>query len=108
MSYSPATISREYQAIEEVSDNGRSVFLLLHNDRDQAVAVCAEPEDVSGQQRHTVLIKIDLKAGRSPNEKIIISQFVSQLAQPRPEPSLADLLKKALKGQGIKLITGSK
>lgn len=60
MSYSPATLEREYHQIGEALAGDRLVAIYLHNERHHAAAVRTEPEDVNGQLRHVVLAKVDL------------------------------------------------
>ncbi|MFA1644779.1 MAG: hypothetical protein ACDS79_04720 [Enterobacteriaceae bacterium] len=60
MSYSPATLLREYQQIGEALAGDRLVAIYLHEERHHAAAVYAEPEDVNGQLRHVVIAKVDL------------------------------------------------
>ncbi|HCZ4708628.1 TPA: hypothetical protein O3H02_004295 [Salmonella enterica subsp. enterica serovar Saintpaul str. CFSAN004144] len=85
MSYSPATLLREYQLIGTTSIAERAVSIYLHNEKHHAAAVYAEPEDVDGQLRHIVIGKIDLKTRRSEddNETIlaVIGYFESSLVE---------------------------
>ncbi|MEQ9914059.1 hypothetical protein [Pectobacterium polaris] len=68
MSYSPATMAREYRKIGETSVNGRAVDIYIHNERHHAVAIYGEPDDVNGDLRHVVVAKIDLKSRNSDDE----------------------------------------
>ncbi|WP_238550800.1 hypothetical protein [Dickeya chrysanthemi] len=68
MSYSPATMAREYRKIGETSVNGRAVDIYIHNDQHHAVAIYGEPDDVTGDLRHVVVAKIDLKSRNSDDE----------------------------------------
>lgn len=85
MSYSPATLLREYTLIGAASIAERAVSVYLHNEKHHAAAVYAEPEDVNGQLRHIVIGKIDLKTRRSEddNETIlaVIGYFESSLVE---------------------------
>lgn len=122
MSYSPATILREYQKIGETAVKERSVDILLHNDRDQAVAIYAEPEDIDGQLRHVVLSQVDMKTRRSTDETetimAVIDYYESQLVRDEPvqvegvttlkhqrSASLATSLYEAVVKQGIILVS---
>ncbi|ANG90911.1 hypothetical protein LZP96_15705 [Enterobacteriaceae bacterium 155047] len=68
MSYSPATMAREYRKIGETTVNGRAVDIYIHNDRHHAVAVYGEPDDINGDLRHVIVAKIDLKSRQSEDE----------------------------------------
>ncbi|WP_226860670.1 hypothetical protein [Dickeya dianthicola] len=68
MSYSPATVAREYRKIGETGVNGRAVDIYIHSDRHHAVAIYGEPDDVDGDLRHVVVAKIDLKSRNSDDE----------------------------------------
>ncbi|MFJ5365036.1 hypothetical protein ACIPR9_07940 [Pectobacterium punjabense] len=68
MSYSPATMAREYRKIGETSVNGRAVDIYIHSERHHAVAIYGEPDDVNGDLRHVVVAKIDLKSRHSNDE----------------------------------------
>lgn len=68
MSYSPATMAREYRKIGETSVNGRAVDIYIHNEQHHAVAIYGEPDDVNGDLRHVVVAKIDLKSRHSNDE----------------------------------------
>ncbi|WP_245000860.1 hypothetical protein [Dickeya dadantii] len=68
MSYSPATMAREYRKIGETGVNGRAVDIYIHRDRHHAVAIYGEPDDVDGDLRHVVVAKIDLKSRNSDDE----------------------------------------
>lgn len=56
MSYSPATLTREYQRVSTAQDS----VIWLHNALHHAVAVHAKTESVNGQQRHTVIAAVNL------------------------------------------------
>ena len=68
MSYSPATVAREYRKIGETGVNGRAVDIYIHNDQHHAVAIYGEPDDVNGDLRHVVVAKIDLKSRNSDDK----------------------------------------
>lgn len=86
MSYSPATLLREYEPIGLTSLAERAVNIYLHREKHHAAAVYAEPEDVNGQMRHVVIGKVDLKSRRSEDENETILAVIGYFESSRIEP----------------------
>lgn len=104
MSYSPATLLREYDKAGETAIAERAVDIYLHKEKHNAVAVYAEPEDVAGDLRHVVIGKIDLKSRRSDDDAetilAVVGYYESELIERRRETDVQEALKR-LQVEGV-------